>query len=44
MIETIYQWHGRIGHVNFTYINNIQSVDLISDLDSNTIEVENIYL
>lgn len=35
MIESISSWHDRLGHINFSYINNMQLLDLIIGLDSN---------
>ncbi|KAK6785962.1 hypothetical protein RDI58_014487 [Solanum bulbocastanum] len=37
MIESISLWHARLGHINFSYIKNMQLLGLISDLDSNNI-------
>ena len=34
LTESISLWHARLGHVNFSYIKNMQSLDLITDLDS----------
>lgn len=34
MIESISLWHARLGHVNFSYIKTMQSLGLISGLDS----------
>lgn len=37
MIESISLWHARLGDLNVSYIKNMQSLDLISSLDSNNI-------
>ncbi|XP_075108911.1 uncharacterized protein LOC142180744 [Nicotiana tabacum] len=44
MVESISLWHARLGHVNVAYIKKMQSLGLISGLDSNNIDKCEIYV